>query len=555
MNKFKKRKNVNSKNYLEGLNAPSRPGRRVIGDPFKNSKSPKIDGDSQAPIRKIGDFSRPSGYQPARPTISRQLNDPSLTVSEKPSLLNTNLLTGSTTAKPPITPKPKSHNKRRWKHLAAKAMISLIFVILGVGGYLLAKGYIDISKIFGGGNSQIRASLPPSALKIEGDGRINFLLLGIGGQGHDGPDLTDTIMLVSIDPINHQAGLLSIPRDLWVNVAGYGQMKMNALYEASKWKYLGRQSSSNQNHQAVLAGFKAVNDEASIVLGIPIKNDVLVDFQAFQQIVDTLGGVTINVPTTLYDPTIAWENGNDATIANKGLQKFDGAKALLYARSRETSSDFARTQRQRQLLVAIKDKVLSAGTYTNPVKITQLSDEIGNNVQTSLNINDSLTLYKIVGSISNANIKSIGLADPPNNYVQTATLYGQSVVRPTAGYNNYDSINYFVRNALIDSYILKESANISVLNGTTENDISAQKTNILKSYGYKARDDGNAPTQNYSNTQLVDLSGGKDPYTKHYLELRFGVKAKNALPDNSIQPGNANFVIIVGENETNNSAH
>jgi anionic cell wall polymer biosynthesis LytR-Cps2A-Psr (LCP) family protein len=86
-----------------------------------------------------------------------------------------------------------------------------------------------------------------------------------------------------------------------------------------------------------------------------------VDFAAFKQTVNSIGGVTFNVPETLYDPTIAWENHGNSYIAMKGMQTFNGDKALLYARSRETSSDFARGQRQRQLIVAIKDKHFHLG--------------------------------------------------------------------------------------------------------------------------------------------------------------------------------------------------
>jgi len=558
MSAFKKHKRDPKKIDSGFISNSSRQGRRIAGESIS-----ELEGlDSSGPLekrttRQIGDFNQPNGYRVVRSTIDNQMSDITRPKPEpNESLLNKNLAVDDRKHSKREKDGEKKRHRLKPRKIAAITLSLVGIGVVAIAIFLVTKGVIDLRKIFGGNSGSIEASLSLDNLKVEGDGRINILLLGIGGQGHDGPDLTDTMLLVSIDPVNHTAGLLSIPRDMWINLSGFGDMKINAVYENGKWQYLGYESSSSQNHQAVYAGFNLDNKEVSNVLGIPIKYDVLLDFQAFQQIVDTLGGVTVNVPSELYDPTIAWQNNGNPVIALPGVQVMDGAKALLYVRSRETTSDFARTQRQRSVLLAIKSKALTLGTFSNPVKLSQLSDELGNNIVTNISLSNAAYLYSLVSRISNSNIQSIALADDPPNpqLVTTDTVGDQSVVRPTLGFNNYSAIQYFVRNILKDSYLLKENASIMVLNGSDQPNLGNQEASVLKSYGYNVSSVGNAPTNNYSSTQLVDLSGGKDPYTNHYLQLRLGVKSISQLPDNSIQPGNANFVIILGNNETINSS-
>ncbi len=190
-------------------------------------------------------------------------------------------------------------------------------------------------------------------LKGEADGRINILILGRGGGNHDGPDLTDTMMIDSIDVVNHTSTLISIPRDLWVDVPNQGAMKINSAFESGEFKYLGREAPGSTNRNAIQAGLTRPTRPWK-VLGMTVHYNILISFQAFQQAVDAVGGVTVKVPKDLVDPTMAWENGNSPVLAKAGKDSFNGKKALNYVRSRETTSDFARAQRQRAVLMALK---------------------------------------------------------------------------------------------------------------------------------------------------------------------------------------------------------
>lgn len=447
--------------------------------------------------------------------------------------------------------KKRLASTRRW---AFRFTAAALVLLIGAGGFLFSQGYIKLHKVFKGSAAtpaSLTVNVAPNLLRGEGAGRINVLLLGRGGGNHDGPDLTDTMMLASIDPINHTSTLISIPRDLWVDVAGSGAMKINATWETGEFKYLGKIAPGSTDPLAIEAGFNSVDQVVESVIGVPINYNLLVDFDAFEQAVNTVGGVTINVPTELYDPTMAWQNHNNPILAEPGLQSFGGDQALNYVRSRETTSDFARSMRQRSVLMALKAKVDTLGTLSNPMKLAGLMSAFGNNVATDLSLSDAGRLYGIVKSINDSSVTSVGFADAPNHYVTTGMMGNQSIDYPTAGLFNYSDIQAFVRSQLPDGYILKENAKIMIYNGTMTPGLATLKANELKSYGYNVVGVANAPGNDWTQTVLVDLSHGKDKYTANYLQQHFSTTAETKLPANSsISPSGADFVIILGSDET-----
>jgi len=250
---------------------------------------------------------------------------------------------------------------------------------------------------------------------------------------------------------------------------------------------------------------------------------------------------------------MAWENNWNSVLAKQGMQHMDGVKALLYVRSRHGSArgDFDRTERQRLFLTALSQKVLGATTYTNPVKVSQLLDAFGDHVSTDMSITDALRLAKIMKAAGAP--QSIGLSDPPNNYLTTDTVSGLSVVLPTAGIGDYSAIQTYIRTTLKDGYIANENASITVLNGSGVAGAATQEATILKNYGYNVTAISDAPTQNYQTSTIIKTGKLSKPYTQNYLEKRLSVKTVTKLPDPNIQPGTADFVIIVGQDETSNN--
>jgi len=448
----------------------------------------------------------------------------------------------------------KKHNKRKWVKRTLKVSGVMVLLVVLVGGYIFGKAWWQLHHVLKGGgtgSAVLARDVDPTKLRGEGDGRVNILLLGIGGPGHEGPDLTDTILVASIDPIQKQTALLSIPRDLYVKTPSGGSSKINSIYANAKYGVLNRVSkpTADTQAQAQKAGIDAIENTVTQTMGIPMHYYVVVDFAAFKQAVNTVGGIDVNVTTQLYDASVAWENHNNPVIAAVGLDHMDGNQALLYARSRHGSArgDFDRTERQRQLIMALKTKVLSAGTFANPVKVSQLIDAFGNNVSTDLAINDVMRLYDIGKGIDESKVQSIGLADPPNELVTTgASPDNQSIVLPKAGLYNYAAIQSYVRNTLKDSFLASENASVVVLNGTSQAGLATKKGDELKSYGYNVTKVDTAPTDTYTKTVIVDMTKGTKKYTKSYLEKRFSVSATSSLPDPNIAAEGADFVIILG---------
>jgi len=430
----------------------------------------------------------------------------------------------------------------------------ILFILAGLFG---ARAWWLANQIFrgGGGAVAMQEDIDPSMLRGEGDGRINILLLGRGGEGHDGPDLTDTIIIASINPIQKEAAMLSIPRDLYIQVNG-SYTKINAVFANAKYSALANYSNSDNNRteRAEEVGLKAVEDVIESKIGIPIHYHGLIDFAGFTKAIETVGGVDVNVPksATVYEPGM-WLMGQSYNLkVSEGQNHFDGIRALAYSRSRETSpgGDFDRSERQRLLLVALKDKIFSAGTYGNPIKINQLMSDFGNHIRINMSLNEVKRLYDISSEIPSDRITSVGLNDPPNNYVTTGTIHGQSVVYPRAGLDNYKEIQFFVRNKLKDGFLAHENATVAIYNSTFIEGLAGRTSDELKSFGYNISVVDDAPNKGLQKTVVVDLSGGKMKYTKRYLENRFGTTAVSQMPPNTnIEPGNANFVIILGQNE------
>ncbi len=568
MENFKKYKKPRYYTPLDGIShtgarAPSGVGtqRGVIGfgsQEFKRQRPKRLETSGD-----IGSFSKREGYQSNQASLA----SPPV-IGSAVSSTSTAELPGVEEIKPPKKPrkrllsrirrtdKKKRHSfkslswSRRILRIAKYACIAFVLTF----GFLFAKAYIAQRKIFRGGSDgavALNKNVDPTKLNGEGDGRVNILLLGKGGDGHEAPDLTDTIIIASIDPVGKEAALLSIPRDLYVKPSGGSYTKINAVYANAKQKVLNGQKIENQKNKAEDAGLSAIENTIKDTLGIPIHYHVMVDFKTFKDAVNAVDGVTINVTEPLYERMHV--DGKPYILDVKiGQQRFDGMKALMYARSRHTSArgDFDRAERQRAILIALKDRVLSLGTFSNPLKISQLIDAFGDHLRTNFSIDELMRVYDIGKEIQSDKIKSIGLADPPNNYIRTDNINGLSVVVPRAGLGNYKEIQSYVRNTLKDGYIKSENAQIMILNGTQTAGLATKTSDELKSYGYNVGTIGDAPTKTYEKTILVDLRSGDKKYTKRYLEQRFGLTVVDKLPDSTITPGTADFVIILGKNES-----
>lgn len=533
--------------FIDGFVTPNKksPSPLRVGEPTNQRKSRSYPDIGKKKLDSIR--SQPDGFFPRQKPGS--IVPDGTRTGRRPKYQEDSSI-GNTFADNESPKRTKKSKKRISALFVLRSFACLLIVGVLLSGFLFGRGYLRARQVFGGGGSgktALNDETNPATLKGEGDGRINILMLAKGGEGHDGAELTDTILIASIDPIQKDAGMLSIPRDMWVRQTG-SSMKINAVYATAKQNALYKKQTPQQ---AEKAGFDALESKVTEITGLPIHYHALVDFTGFKKAIDTVGGIVIDVPEALYDPSMAYVNGNNPLIAPKGIQQMNGQKALFYGQSRYGSArgDFDRNERQRRVLLALKDKILTAGTYGNPVKISQLLDNFGSHIQTNFSLDEIMRMHNLGKQIDSSKITSIGLADPPQELVTTGSISGQSVVIPRAGNFEYAAIRSFVRNTFKDGFLRKENPTVLVLNGTAKAGIATLKAEELKSYGYNVPKFGDAPTKDYPANVLIDLTNGKKKYTKRYLELRFKTSATTKLPE-GITPETADFVIIVGQNGT-----
>lgn len=449
--------------------------------------------------------------------------------------------------------KDKKRQKGEKRHLKVKflpgfllrspiksSLVIIAILFLVVGGFLGGKFYFAQANIFdrgGEGAPALRSNLDPSELSGEGDGRVNIMIVGIGGEGHPGGDLADTIIIASIDPFAKEVAMLSVPRDMYVDIPGYWSTRINAAHAIGEEQGFVEPGYPD-------GGIGLLEKTLEETLDIPIHYYVRVDFTAFKDAVDAVGGVVLDVEIPVYDPTFAWEW--QVLDVNTGEQYFDGTRALFYARSRKTSArgDFARSDRQRDIIVALKEKVLSLGTYANPLKIAGLIDAIGSGVRTNLSISEILRLYEIAGEVPSDKIVSVGLDNGVDGLLAGQNIGGAAVLVPKAG--DYSEVQEFVRSIFVDGFIKSEAATVEVFNGTTTEGLATEYAAELGTYSYNVVNIGNTSQNNFTHSKLFVLNNDT-PYTKRYLEQRVGVLASpNAELPAEFDDSTSDIIIILG---------
>lgn len=437
-----------------------------------------------------------------------------------------------------------------WKKVFKRTAITIAIVFLGWGGFLGWKIIHDTAKIFGG-HGNLLGFLSTTELKGEAQGRVNILLAGDSADdpGHQGADLTDSIMILSIDTKNDTAFMLSIPRDLWVNLPdSMGYQKINAANTDTGFSMNGYPR----------GGMGALEYTIAHDFDIPIDYDALINYTAFRDSVNAVGDVTIHInspdPRGLYDP-------NTHTKLPNGEVKLTGQTALNLARSRGDGygsygfpdSDFDRTMYQREIGLAIKSKVFSTGVLANPIKLGKVFDAIGNNVKTDLSPSDVRTLYDIFRKINNSSIQSIGLNDVTYdgqknvdllaNYIDPAS--GEEALVPSQGVGNYSEFQLLLTELTSNNPIIKEAANVVVLNGGNTAGLAAKEQTVLTSKDINVSVVGNA-SKTIKNSLIVDQSHGKMPNTKVALTKLFG---NNVTTTNTYGYPSADFIVILGTNQ------
>lgn len=450
-----------------------------------------------------------------------------------------------------------------------RVFLSLLIVggiMAGALSYgVLATGQEDSLSFFGTLKRLVSSS--EKLLQGEADDRINLLVVGVGGEGHEGPELTDTIIFGSYKPSSDEVGMLSLPRDLTVEIPGYDWRKINHVNAYAELDHPGE-------------GMTYTTELIGELLGQEIHYWVKVDFQGFADLIDDLGGVDIYVETAFTDYQYPTDDYLTQTISfAEGWTHLDGETALMFVRSRHGTngegSDFARARRQQQVMLAVKEKVLTAGTLLNPNKVNKILSTLNEHVETNLSTWEIIRLASLGRDVDPANIVNTVLDNSADSPLYETIINGAYVLLPKN--DDWGPIRRMAANvfyASSDEYQIEpppveapQFVKVEIQNGTTITGYAFRTSQILEGQGFEVEKIGNAAERGYENTVIYDLTGGQNPdelkLLQEILEADVALSATGWIYTNEIIPkelsvtpeepasqtteDNIDFLVILGE--------
>ena len=331
-----------------------------------------------------------------------------------------------------------------------------------------------------------------------GKERVNILVLGVDQRpGESGPWRTDTMMVASVDPESKSAGMLSIPRDLWVELPGYGLDRINTAYVYGDL------------NQVPGGGPALAKKTVQYNLGEPIHYYLRVNFAAFQQVIDLIDGVDVYVEREINDPLYPDMNyGYDPLRIPTGWQHMDGTLALKYARTRHGSSDFERMRRQQQVMLAVRDKVTNLSLLPKLLpRARDLAKTLGNSIQTDLTLDQLLRLAQLGSEIERARIRTASIDETMTS--SWTTPQGAMVLVPDRA--KMAVLHNWIFSAPVAwedeaAQLAAEAAGIVVLNGTRTNGLAGQAAEKLKAQNLSVSSVGSADRV-YAQSLVVVYTG------------------------------------------------
>lgn len=353
--------------------------------------------------------------------------------------------------------------------------------------------------------------------------RVTILVMGLDYRdwsSGEGPSRTDTMILFTIDPVTKTAGILSIPRDLWAVIPGFTPQKINAAH------YFG------ELYKVPGGGPELAMRTVEQTIGVPINYYARIDFNAFINFIDLIGGVKINVPTAItVDPL-----GADTQPKNlkPGVQVLPGAVALAYARERHVEGgDFSRAERQQQIALAIRDRILEFDLLPGLIaNAPQIYTELSAGITTNLSLEDAIQLAVLASQIDSADIKR-GVIN--EQYV----IFGRSpddlsILIPIPDKIRELRDEIFTGNTSLgpltmgspEERMAAEGPRISIQNGTSDVSLGTRTEAFLAGLGTSIVEVRSADAA-LSQTVLVDHTG--NPYTLAYIAQLMGVESTRII--------------------------
>ena len=456
----------------------------------------------------------------------------------------------TTDSEPTKSKKPKKAKKPVSKKRKIITSIILVIVLLLIGGvtWLVLWGNDIIAKITGGqGNVfDLITFIEPTyeRLKTDDNGRTNILAIGTSGYNmegdegngtHDGAQLTDSIMVISLNQDTGDIAMLSLPRDLKASPTCTATGKINEVYWCN-----GGGGDASLETEATAA--QAVMDEVGDILDIDFQYFAHLNWGSLIQIVDTLGGINITLDEGIYDYNwtgAVFEPGVEYTI--------NGEQAVGLARARHgtTGGDFSRGASQQKILIGIKNKI--SEKELSLTDIMSLASTLGDNLRSNFSLEEIKSLAHLSFEFDFDSMRQISLYP---DYMTTGTINGISYVLPRGGAGYYTNIQDYVAKMLSNDPRVYEEATILVLNGTETPYLASNEQTTLEKDGYTNITADNAPEGEYPDEYALYVLTDTAPGTLELLEEKYQLTAKSAdeLPE-SISHG-YDFVLILGGSTT-----
>ncbi len=378
------------------------------------------------------------------------------------------------------------------------------------------------------GASKAAALVPTGEYDI-----LNILLLGSDLRPNDPSYRTDTLIVVSVNRTTNTVNMLSIPRDLYLYIPGYGMDRINTASirgDIARWQGRG-------------AGLIAYTIQYN--LGIRIDRYARINFAGFKQIVDALGGIDVAVDCPLTDYRLASAKLDPNTLANYrlftlpiGYHHMDGSLALWFARSRETTSDFDRNRRQQMVLRAIWRKLMEQNVVNN---LATLWDQATKIVETNLTLVDAAGLVPIAIDLDSTRMHSYFLG--PEQVKDWTTPDGAAVLLPLP--KAIRDIVTRLYTPPTENQLVAEQPTLVVYNGTTQKAWDKVATSRLSWEGFAPVDAGNAESTAYPHTLIYDYTGNAKPSSRMTLQRVLGVR-KDDIIDAPNPNRDVDFRIILG---------
>ncbi len=442
-----------------------------------------------------------------------------------------------------LEPVPLKKHRRRWPRIILGliiffALIFFFFYLRNIFSSNKTASWVDNIPLL----SQVKhlAESADRSLKGENEDRINILLLGIGGKGHDGGQLTDTIMIASVKPSTKQVSLFSIPRDLAIPLENRGWNKINSVNSYAEADEPG-------------SGGIATSQAIGHLLNSPIDYYVRVDFAGFEKIIDEIGGVDVYVENTFDDyayPILGQEDNPDYYSryehlhVDAGQQHMNGSLALKFARSRHgvrgEGSDFARARRQQKILEAVREKTLSASTLLNPKRVSGIIGDLNNNISTNIKVWEIIKLWTMVKDVKSDQIINKVLDNSRSGLLEDSVgLNGAYILSPRSG--DFSEITYLFQNIFAtestetaDSPAKASSSQdmkLTILNGTWVNGLGNRVAMKLEQSNINVIEIGNSSRHNFEKSVIYDLSFGAKREALEFLKEKTGANIAPTLPD------------------------